>query len=1223
MKLFSTFFFPFFLLALTLGRASAQSVLPWQDVPETTIALPAGAEVALSVSNYRTFELDLNALRTALRAAPAEGGAAARTQACFIELPVPDGGAMRFRVEDSPVMHPGLAARYPDIKSYSIYTEGMHKWQGRLAVSPLGVHAVFHSPGGEVFIDPFATEQNRYHVAYYTKNVVADENTARALSCGYQGLPHDHDPLEGISPGHEAPQPQGRGFGPVSLRVYDLALACTGEYGQAKGGTVAAVMATFNTAINRLNAIFEPEVAVRMMLIENNDNLIWLDPMTDPYTNANVGGDLLDQNTNVIVQNGGIAFNAFDVGHVFTMGCTDVGGVAGGTVCSNGKARGVTCHYTSNIDAIVRRVMAHEIAHQFATAHSWSNCPGILGQLASGWAYEPGSGSTIMSYAGSCGSENVQGDSDIYYHAGSLTQFIGYSRQEFGSTCPTVVPTDNNEPVITWPYVNGFYIPISTPFELRATAEDPDGDNLTYCWEQYDLGPISVLGDPIGDGPAFRSFPPTPNNHRYFPRINNIIAGTSDVREVLPDYSRALNFRFTVRDNQMGGGGTVWETVSFRATDSAGPFRVTSPNISSVAWQGGDYVEVTWDVANTDNELVNCQLVNIRLSTDGGFTYPITLLSGAPNNGSAYVTVPQLTTAQARIRVEAANNVFFDISNANFSIQPRTAPTYTLSYGPVFQQLCLPASAEVVFETASLLGYDSLVALSVVGGLPAGATAGFSVDTIAPGESSLLSLDFSAVNFDGDVEILVRAVAPSLDTFYRTVYFELIDNDFSELALAEPPMGEAGITLSTDFSWIPTLNANTYDFELATSPAFGGSVIEDAQGLTETSYSPSTLLEENTLFYWRVRPLNECGPGNWLDPFVFHTINAVCEPATAEDVPIVIPGTGQPPTRQSQLFVPFSGTISDINLPVIDVRFTPVRYLEISLISPAGTEVLLFDENCGNTNRVFIGFDDDAPNDIICAPDDGIVFKPVSPLAAFIGENTAGVWTLKVRAVQTGFGTAGSITSWGLEFCANSTPNAPIIITNEPLFVPPAEGNPITRDLLAAEDPDNGPADLQFTVVRPPAHGALYLINDQLSSGSAFRQSTIDANNLYYVHDGSATTADDFTFVVEDGTGGFLPVERFDITIDEGAVVGTDDPIAAPARFVLHPNPATDWVRLKSDAPFTTDTPVRIFNVHGQLMSRRVLPQGSQEWMFSAAQWAAGIYFVQLGDQVERLVIQR
>lgn len=1210
-----------FLLALSFGSMLAQPV-DWVDVPESAMDLPVEAEFSWPLSSYRTVAVDLLQLREALVSAPAEGSAAARNHpGCYISLPTPDGGLMRFQVEDSPVMQPGLAARYPQIKSYKIFTEGDQTWQGRLAVSPLGVHAVFKSPQGEVFIDPYASGQNRYHIAYYTNSLIIDEQLAPALACGYQGLPHDHDPLEGMAPEHE--HPQGRGvIAPVGLRVYDLALACTGEYGQAKGGTVEAVMATFNNAINRVNAIFEPEVAVRMMLIENNDQLIWLDPMTDPYINANVGGDLLGQNTQVIVQNGGIGFNLFDIGHVFTMGCTDVGGVAGGQVCTNGKARGVTCHYTSNIDAIVRRVMSHEIAHQFATAHSWSNCPGIMDQLAGGWAYEPGSGNTIMSYAGSCGSENIQGDSDSYYHAGSLFQFINYSREAFGATCATILPTENNEPVIEWPYTNGFYIPISTPFELKAQATDPDGHTITYCWEQYDLGPTSVLGSPMGDGPSFRSFPPNVNPYRYFPRLSNIIGNSSDIREVLPTYTRNLNFRLTVRDNRQGGGGTVWETVSFQATNTAGPFLVTSPNANSVVWKGGEYREVTWDVANTDNNLVNCQLVNIRLSTDGGFTYPITLLSNAPNTGSAFVTVPQLASNQARIRVEAANNVFFDISNANFMIQEATEPTYTLSYGPIFQQLCLPATAEVLFSSGAILGYDSLVTLSVVDGLPDGAVATFNPATIIPGENTTLALDFTGLNFDGPAELLVQVVAPGADTSYRTVYLELVDNDFSALALVSPPMGEANINLSTDFSWTLAANALSYDFELSTSAAFGDDVIESANRLSVGAYTPNVLLEENRLYYWRVRPSNECGEGEWLEPFVFHTINAVCAPETSEDVPIVIPGTGPLPTRQSQLFVPFSGIISDINVPLIDVRYAPVRNLEITLISPAGTQVRLFDENCGGTNRVFIGFDDDAPDAIVCPPDDAVVFKPFSPLSVLEGENTAGIWTLVVKVVESGFGSPGSIQNWNLEFCATSTPNSPVLITNDTLFVPPSEGNTITRELLKVEDADNTNEEIRYTVVSGPDEGSLYLVNTPLREGSTFRQSTIDAGNLFYVHEGGTQIHDYFSFVVEDGTGGFIPVQRFNIKVDANAVVGLNEPEVDAMQFRLQPNPTHDWVRLTTTEPTATDLPIRIFNAHGQLLSTRTLPQGSSEWLFSSAQWAAGLYFIHLGNQVERLVVQ-
>ncbi|MCB0637880.1 MAG: proprotein convertase P-domain-containing protein [Lewinella sp.] len=1220
-----------FTLVLSLGSLALFAQLtPFTSIAESDMFLPAQAEVQLPASHYRTVEIDVAALHDYLSGAP---GATSRPSqsALTVRLPLPDGSQRNFRVIESGVMPPELQARWPQIRSYKLVDTDQPRYQGRMTVSPQGVFALFRSSAGEVFVDPYATAQNRYHAVYFNRDVVVESDDLPVLSCGY--TPTESEVELTDEEAHFELPPSLMEFSktlndPAFVHQYTLALTCTGEYALLKGGTLESVMTSFVAAADRANLTFESELGVRMVLHPNTEDLIFLSPNLDPFVNSDEGRELLGQVENAIVNVGGVPANSFDLGHVFTGGCTDVGGVVSGQACTGGKTRGVTCHYSSSIDAIVRRVMVHEIAHQFGTAHSWDNCPPAMtpenNQRASGSAFEPGSGSTIMSYAGTCGStNNVVSSGDEYYHGHSLDQFIYFSREGTASGCATLLATGNTEPVVHLPYENGFYIPMETPFELEAEASDLEGDPLTYCWEQMNLASNpSTLGSPAGNSPSFRSFPPTAASNRVFPRLQDLVNNTSNVNEVLPAYSRDLAFRCTVRDNNEEIGAAVWEDMSFKVTNTAGPFRVISPNHSTIAWNVGDYREVTWDVANTDNALVNCQRVNIRLSTDGGYTYPITLLTDAPNTGSAFVTVPDAVTGEARIRVEAANSIFFDISNNSFNILPAAAPTYTLNMGPLYQQLCLPATAEVTFNSGSILGYDSLVTLSVVSQLPEQTLAAFTEATILPGDQTTLQLDFTAVaDYDGPLEVTVQAVAPSLDTFYRTVYFELVDNDFSDLTLLTPDNGQDGIGLSTDFAWTELPNAQLYDWQLATSPVFDESMVEDHYNLDTTGLRSSIFFEENTLFFWRVRAINECGPGEWQTPKAFHTVNAICAPNEAEDLPVNIPGTGPLPTVTSSLTVPFAGEISDVNIPYLNVSYQPIQNFRITLISPQGTEVVLYDGNCFGTDQVAIGFDDDAPSAITCPPDDGIVFRPHEPLSVLAGESSQGIWTLKVKVLESGFGAPGAISSWGLEFCATSTPQSPVLIASDTLRVPPGGINPITRELLEAEDEATGPDQLTYTVVPAPQHGELYFLEQPLAPGDQFRQSTINALNLRYGHLGDDATADQFTYVVEDGTGGFIPVQPFPIIIDENAVVSTRDIQAADA-FRLYPNPATDWVKLsRQDAADVGET-VQLFNLHGQLVREWRLQPGSTDLLFELGNQPAGLYFVRYGAHTERLVKQ-
>lgn len=1206
-------FFHLLLFILCAVSLSAQQQNPWRDQEKSALPLFSSGRSHDFASTFRLMSLETSALQAQL---PAPGAGARR-----MYLPLPQGGFADVWVKEDAVMAPGLAAQFPEIKTYRLWSATDDGISGRMGWTPQGFHATFRSPEGVTYIDPYWSESTRYYTVYDVKSNIDAELWA-GFRCDVTGDPVSPEDLYPEIAAHQHDHATAARFGPPILqRKYRLAMACTGEFAQFHGGTTESALAAMVTIVNRLNEVFEVDLAIRVELIANNASIIFLNPQTDPYTNQT--DDMLGQNPGVL--NNTIGAGSFDIGHVISTGPASGQGVASiRGVCGANKGAATSTRNVPQGDPFTINILAHEMGHQLGANHTMSSCQNVN----PGTAYEPGGGTTIMAYAGICPpGNNIQPNSDPYYHTASLQEIMAFTRNGGGDNCAEKTSFGNTEPEVTIPLENGFYIPISTPFQLTAEAVDMEDESaLTYCWEQFNRqeGVETLPGMPTGNVPIFRTFNPTASPTRVFPRINRIISNTSDVSEVLPTYSRDLSFRCTVRDNHPSSGAAVWAQVDFFATSTAGPFRVQIPNTGNEVWKVGQYNEVRWDVANTDNALVNCQRVNIKLSVDGGFTYPYTLLTDAPNTGTAFVTVPDALTSQARVRVEAADNIFFDISNDNFDILPATEPGYTISYGPLFQELCLPNVAVIDFTTTSILDYDSLVTFDVYEGLPAGSVATFTPATLVPGESTQLSLDFSNANYDGLLEVVVRAIAPGLDTAYRSIFLELFDTDFSQLSLVEPPQGQAGIVLSTDFEWTLAPNALTYDFELATSPAFGASVVDQDQGLTGNTYSPGILFQPNTLYFWRVRPNNECGPGEWLEPFVFHTVNAVCDTLTAEDVPVVIPGTGPLPTRQSQIFVPFSGTISDINLPQIDVRYAPVRNLEISLISPspANTRVKLFDENCGGTNRVFLGFDDDAPNTILCPPDDGIVFRPVNPLSAFANQPTQGIWTLEVKVVESGFGSPGSIQNWSMEFCAAASPLSPALIVSDTLFVRPADGNPITNDLLRVEDPDNTPFELQYTIVTPPAHGTLYFLNDPLTAGGQFRQTTIDAGNLLYVHDGSNTQFDRFTFVVQDGTGGFLPVEAFDIKIDEGATVDTDEPVVDEQQFWLFPNPAQEFVRLRAAAPLDEDQLVRVINVHGQLLASTTLRKGLNEWVLDTSTYPAGIYFVQLGTYAQRLVVE-
>ncbi|RME96683.1 MAG: hypothetical protein D6772_11615, partial [Bacteroidetes bacterium] len=580
----------------------------------------------------------------------------------------------------------------------------------------------------------------------------------------------------------------------------------------------------------------------------------------------------------------------------------------------------------------------------------------------------------------------------------------------------------------------------------------------------------------------FRSYPPRAESSRIIPNLDDLLANRSDVVEVLPTYDRRLTFRCTVRDNNEEVGASVWADVAFRATSTAGPFLVLAPNSGNEEWRVGSYQEVRWDVANTNNELVDCQKVNILLSTDGGQTWPWVLLSDAPNTGSAFVTVPDAVGSRARIRVQAANNIFFDISNENFRISPAAEPTYTLDMSPVVQRLCMPATANVEFVTRSILGYDSLISLQLFSELPPGAVASFSAPTVLPGESATLMLDFTQVqDVNTRLPITVQATAPGQDTFYRTFLLDVVDNDFSDLALLEPADGTSGIRFAADFRWVDLPNVQEYDWRLSADPAFT-EVFETQEAIKADSIRSTRFLEENTLYYWQVRPRNQCGTGEWTVPATLHSSFQRCEAIQSTNVPLNIPNTGPLPTIRSRVFVSESGTINDVNLPLVDISHSPIQGVDLTLVSPAQTRVTLYDGTCFSSGRLWIGFDDDAPDSIMCPPNEGVVFRPQQPLATFAGEEAQGEWTLEVKVRERGF-SPGTVRAWGVEFCADVTPSQPSLLVNNPLAVPPGQANTITRSLLEVTDPEQSPDELYFTVLSLPEHGTLEFNGQALAIG--------------------------------------------------------------------------------------------------------------------------------------------
>lgn len=636
--------------AANLTTQSADGV--WADISES--AFPVQGQRLIVPDQYRTLTADLTLLAGNMAQAPMEFTEAAETNRVTILLPHPDGAYGEYYLYESPVMHPELAAKFPQIKTYTVKGVDDVYASGRVDLTPQGFHAMVYSPGTTFYIDPYSQRDTTHYISYYKANFSREEDQ----------LMEELPPL-----GKSTPLEFNGGVttGPV-LRTHRLAVATTGEYSIFHGGTIPLVMAEVVTAINRVTGIYEREVAVRMELIPNNDDIIYLNPATDPYTNNNGVLMLTENQANLDLV---IGTANYDIGHVFSTGG---GGVAFlNAVCNAAnKARGVTGLTSPIGDPFYVDYVAHEMGHQYGGNHTFNGNEGSCagGNRNPATAYEPGSGSTIQAYAGICGSQNLQPNSDDYFHTISFQEMATFSHSGGGSTCGTTINTGNNPPSVN-AGTGGFTIPIDTPFALTGSATDPDTDPLTYNWEQFNLGPAGHPNNPVGNAPIFRSFDALTSPTRYFPRLEDVVNNTQTIGEILPSYTRDLTFRLTARDNKISpsAGGVAFDVIDFDVTDTAGPFLVISPNgLNGLDWPVGATRLVTWDVANTDAAPVNCSSVDIDLSIDGGYTPSINLASNVPNDGAQWILVPNNPNTTSRVWVSCANNIFFDMSNSNFSI---------------------------------------------------------------------------------------------------------------------------------------------------------------------------------------------------------------------------------------------------------------------------------------------------------------------------------------------------------------------------------------------------------------------------------------------------------------------------------------------------------------------------------------------------------------------------
>ncbi|MGL2962453.1 reprolysin-like metallopeptidase [Flavobacterium sp. RSB2_4_14] len=710
--------------------------------------IPLESRMILPEKNL--FTLNLEQVKTVLANAP-KRTADLKNSSTILAIPNQNGQLENFKVFENSVFDPALAARYPEIKSYIGVGIDNPTAVSYFSVTPLGFKSMtINADRTTVFIEPISRDLTTYTV--YRKSDKAPSLSRFECAVINEVAPKVTDAAL-LRPNADD----------AVLRTFRLAMSCTGEYTTYFGGTKALALAAINNSITRCNGVFEMDFGARLLIIANTDLVIYTNASTDPYAAASSMSQWNAQLQSTLTSVIGEA--NYDIGHLF--GATGGGGNAGciGCICVNGsKGSGIT----SPADGIPMGdnfdidYVAHEIGHQMGANHTFT-----ISNEGTGVHMEPGSGSTIMGYAGIT-SADVQPHSDAYFHAISIQQVTNNIK---GKTCSVNIATGNAIPTASAGL--DYTVPKSTPFMLTGAGTDANGDALTYSWEQFDSQTTTTAPSATKTtGVNFRSYNPTTSPTRYFPRMSSVLTGATTTAgseltvEALPSVARTLNFRLTVRDNRAGGPANNSDDMIVTVNATAGPFTVNSPN-TAVSYAGGSAQTITWSVAGTTANGVNCANVDILLSTNGGTTWS-TLLAATPNDGTEAVTIPNTPGTTNRIMVKGTNHIFFDVSNTNFTITAGstdtiapTAPTLTasgttqtstnLSWSGATDNVAV--TAYDVYRGTTLLGTTASTNFAVTG-LVASTTYSFTVR--AKDAAGNVSLDSNIVS--------VTTLTPVLDT---------------------------------------------------------------------------------------------------------------------------------------------------------------------------------------------------------------------------------------------------------------------------------------------------------------------------------------------------------------------------------------------------------------------------------------------------------------------------
>ncbi|NOU50016.1 tandem-95 repeat protein [Pseudoalteromonas sp. JBTF-M23] len=640
-----------------------------------------------------------------------------------VNLPDGQGGYVEYLIWHDSIMAPQLQSKYPMIRSFAGYQSNATHNTGRFDLGPNGFFAFYHVNNTALYLDP---SNDLYRLYQKASNNTLWQDEVRILS--QSNMP--------LGDGQKRGPLIGNG-GSVEMVTYRLAVTTSDEYTTFYGGKTQALNGIVTT-INRVNQIYQTDIAVKLELVANNDTLIFT--ANDPYDNGNLDDTLSEVQSQIDTL---IGSANYDVGHL--MATSGAGLAALGVICANGaKAQGMTGIATPQGDAFDVDYVAHELGHQFGANHTYNGSDGSCTTRAADSAYEPGSGITIMAYAGICGSENLASNSIAMFHSRSIDEINTHLTQSSGATCGTLTDNGNKAPIAD--AKDDHTIPINTPFMLTGAATDANsGDTLSYAWEQLDLGSQTSNSTDLkdnGNGPMFRPYLPSASATRYFPLLADVISGQVTKGDGYPTTDRTMTFRFVVRD---GKGGVSFDTAQVTTVSAAGPFTITAPDENTTAGDNNQ-ITVSWNVANTDQTPVSCSSVNI-MQTNSDATQTQVLVANTPNDGQQQVTLFGSESNKARVMVQCASSVFYALSK-EFELATTLAVTSQ-------QAISVAEDNSVTLQASQFSVVNQQAGSQLTLTVLSGSNYSFSENTVTP-----------ASNFNGELSVNISLTDGTTTTSY-------------------------------------------------------------------------------------------------------------------------------------------------------------------------------------------------------------------------------------------------------------------------------------------------------------------------------------------------------------------------------------------------------------------------------------------------------------------------